>query len=196
MVGAVGVAAALQLPTASAAPNGNPIVPDGYCVRSGMTSAQIVDALRFHCSPQQADGLFFGAQPGPAPTGVKRFWVLPAVTIAGQSMPYPFGRAFAAGESVIGDGLTFGSKNGAAWVQKNYTVGGKTVGGALQSGVSFLDHRPVWTIDFRRDSFGVPVSYHEFRQIAPDVWLGWSYFLQDLNPVKQLPVHGSYVITS
>ncbi|MFG1790692.1 hypothetical protein [Nocardia sp. NPDC049149] len=169
---------------------------DGRCVIDRANPAVTVDSLRFHCTTAQADALFLAAAPGERPQGRQRFWVLPAVHVLGAPIPYPFGRAWAASEGVLGDSLTFAPGPGKRdWCYKNYRVGGQDTGGPVVPGRSYADNKPSWTIDFSADFVGVPISYHEFRQIAPGVWLGWSYFLQGWNPSPDLPIHGSYVIT-
>ncbi|MFI5777091.1 hypothetical protein [Nocardia sp. NPDC051570] len=167
---------------------------DGHCVIDPSNPAITVDSLRFHCTSEQADRLFLDAAPGPAPEGHQRFWVLPHVRVAGERLDYGLGRAWAATEGLLGNGLTFVPGPDGTIVHKNYQIG-SSPGGPLRSGVSYGDGKPAWTVDFSRDSAGIPVSYHEFREIAPGVWLGWSYFLQQWNPMPSRPVHGSYVIT-
>lgn len=181
---------------APAAHDHNPLHPDGRCVVDPEKPSVTVDSLRFHCTPEQADELFLKAESGSAPVGRQRFWVLPAVTVVGQLIPYPLGRAWSSSEQILGNALTFTDGPQRQWVFKNYTIGGQDVGGPLKPGTSYVDGKPAWTIDFWRDFAGIPVSYHEFREIAPGVWLGWSYFLQRWNPRPELPIHGSYVITA
>ncbi|MCM6776011.1 hypothetical protein NDR87_20050 [Nocardia sp. CDC159] len=196
--GAVAVAAVaiMTLASAYASADTGSGVPraDGQCVIDPADREKTVDSLRFHCTPEQAADLFLRAEPGPAPVGSQRFWVLPQVRVAGQPLDYALGRAWAAAEGQLGNGLTFVPGPGGTIVHKNYLLG-SSPGGPLRLGISYGDGKPAWTIDFAGEMLGIPVSYHEFREIAPGVWLGWSYFLQQWNPDPARPVHGSYVIT-
>ncbi|MCZ9635366.1 hypothetical protein [Rhodococcus sp. BH5] len=196
VVAAVAVISGAGATSAAASSGPDPFVADGNCVIDPARPEITVDSLRYHCTTEQSDALFSAAQPGAAPEGKKRFWVLPAVVVAGQPIAYPLGRAWAAAEGILGDALTFDNgPTGQPMVRKNYAFG-MSPGGPLLPGISYSDGKPAWTVDFSNDTAGVPVSSHEFREIAPDVWLGRSYLLQKWNPLPGSPVHGSYVITS
>jgi hypothetical protein len=132
------------------------------CALDPENRAVTLDALRFRCSPQQAEQIYVAAGPGTVPVGVMNGWVTNPPPLALLAPPFWIGKTFYTGPN-------------GGMLQNRLTGAGFEAWPAIVSiGPSWIDGKPTWVLDYAPSP--TPPIHDEIREITPGVWFGYSYW--------------------
>lgn len=176
--GAMAIACGLSclLPAGPAA--AGPVTDYGNgCVLDDTDRAATIDSLRWRCSAEQHLAVFHDAPLGAVPTGLKDGWVTHTSAVEPIAPSLWVGKNFYTGPDGghVMNRVTAGGIE--SWPADVYSVPGMT------------DNGPVWALNYAPSP--TPQVYDEIREVAPGVWLGYSWWRGAIQDTPLL----SFVLT-
>ncbi|RMI34854.1 hypothetical protein [Nocardia stercoris] len=132
----------------------------GGCVITADNPAATLDALRFHCTPDQQATLYRDAPVGDVPAGATSGWVISPADMQWWAPLLWIGKTFRTGP------------DGGTLVNRLTPLGIEGWPGLIHRGASLRDRQPAWIIDYT--PITAPQIVDEIREVAPGVWFGYS----------------------